>query len=215
MSEQGERGRQGSAGETGAVGRTGDAGVAGRAGEAGQTGRAGDAGHAGATGDQGVQGYRGLMGYPGNQGNQGFEGGTGIKGETGARGATGKAGADAVLIGRRALTIMAVTLLIFVGGVGSVLSIVAIQNSKSIERIESVRGDVIARVQETDRINCEAENVVRGINRGVFEKRLEDDPGGPKFEKKLREAVVKLKERKCENLPALKIKPNKPDRKKL
>jgi hypothetical protein len=110
---------------------------------------------------------------------------------------------DAVLIGRRALTLIVVVLVLFVGGVGSVLSIVALSNSSAIENIERVRGDVIARVQETDRLNCESENVVRRINRGVFQRRLADDPGGPNFEKQLRTAIRDLKDRDCANLPAL------------
>ena len=197
----GERGEQGTAGKAGAAGETGAAGRTGEAGAAGRAGRAGDAGHAGATGDQGEKGYRGAQGYPGNQGNQGFTGEGGIVGPAGEQGATGRPGIDAVLIGRRALTIVISLLVLFVGGVGAVLSIAAIDNSTEIGEIERVRGAVIARVQETSRLNCEANNVLRRINRGVFEQRLKDDPGPPALEKELRGAVRDLEDLKCTTLP--------------
>ena len=61
----------------------------------------------------------------------------------------------------------------------------------------------VQRLAQSARLNCESENVVRGINRAVFEQRLKDDPGKPAFEKQLRTAVDKLKDRDCANLPAL------------
>lgn len=61
----------------------------------------------------------------------------------------------------------------------------------------------VERLAESSRLNCESDNVLRKINRGVFEKRLKDDPGGPALEAQFKEAIRELEPRPCANLPAL------------
>jgi hypothetical protein len=114
--------------------------------------------------------------------------------------------------GWRAVTATVVAFTLFVVIVATVVTVTLIGQStitarqerkiENIENGERVRGAVIARVQESIRLGCEADNVLRGINRGVFEKRLkDDDPSKPAFERQLRTAVRKLKARDCANLP--------------
>ena len=61
----------------------------------------------------------------------------------------------------------------------------------------------VERFAETARQNCEVNNVQNGVNRGVFEKRLRDDPGTPAVAAELREAIKALAPQVCKDLPAL------------
>jgi len=61
----------------------------------------------------------------------------------------------------------------------------------------------VVRFAETARQVCEVNNVQNAVSRGVFEKRLRDDPGTPELEAELREAIKALSPQVCEDLPAL------------
>jgi hypothetical protein len=184
----------------------GDAGAAGRAGDAGRVGRAGDAGD---TGRQGEKGYRGAQGYPGNQGNQGFQGGGGARGPAGEPGTTGRAGADAVLLGRRALTVIAVALVLFVGGVGTVLSIIVLDSRASISRVQDLRQLRLADLARSDVLVCEENNrqdaIITAILRASVKTR-ELDTARPALTKKERALVLRsfkqLVQQNCKNLPS-------------
>jgi hypothetical protein len=116
---------------------------------------------------------------------------------------------DAVLIGRRALTIIVVALLLFVGGVGSVLSIVAISNSDSIEHIQDLREDRLADVARADVLVCEENNRQDAILTALLKasdaaRRLEvSRPPLTKKEKKLlRDSLASVVQRDCRRLPS-------------
>ena len=207
--EQGERGEVGERGVTGRVGETGAVGRTGEEGAAGRVGRVGDPGDPGARGSQGEKGYRGAQGYPGNQGNQGFIGGAGTTGPAGAPGTTGRAGADAVLVGRRALTLITVALVLFVGGVGTVLSIIALDNRTSIDRIQDLRESRLADVARTDELVCEENNrqdaIITAILRASVKMR-ELDEARPALTRKeralVRRSFKQLVQQNCGNLPS-------------
>ena len=207
--EQGERGQQGTAGKAGEAGQTGAAGRTGDAGAAGRAGRAGDAGDAGATGIQGEKGYRGAQGYPGNQGNQGFVGGGGAMGPVGERGATGKAGVDAVLIGRRALVTISVLLLLFVGGVGAVLSVLTLSNRAAVDNVQDLREGRVTDIARADVAICEENNrqdaIITAILRSSVKTRELDlaRPALTDREKALvRRSIKQLVQQDCTNLPS-------------
>jgi len=70
--------------------------------------------------------------------------------------------------------------------------------------VDSVRAERNAeRFAETARQVCEVNNVQNAVSRGVFEKRLRDDPGTPELEAELREAIKALAPQVCADLPAL------------
>ena len=204
--EQGERGQQGTAGKAGEAGQTG---AAGRTGDAGAAGRAGRAGDAGATGIQGEKGYRGAQGYPGNQGNQGFVGGGGAMGPVGKQGKTGQSGTDAVLIGRRALVTISVLLLLFVGGVGAVLSVLALSNRAAVDNVQDLREGRVTDIARADVAICEENNrqdaIITAILRSSVKTRELDlaRPALTDREKALvRRSIKQLVQQDCTNLPS-------------
>jgi len=169
----------------------------------------GERGERGETGATGGQGEKGDRGDAGNQGNQGFQGRVAQRGPTGAQGTTGRAGADAVLIGKRALTVIAVALVIFVGGVGTVLSVMALDNRASIDHIQDLRQLRLADVARTDVLVCQENNrqdaIITAILRASVKTR-ELDAARPALTRKERELVQKsfdqLVQQNCRNLPS-------------
>jgi hypothetical protein len=169
----------------------------------------GERGERGKTGDRGERGPQGDPGQ-GNQGNQGFRGGGGTAGPAGERGQRGQAGVDAVLIGRRALTIMVVALMLFVGGVGAVLSIVALRNNSAIERIEELRQQRVRDTAATAVAVCADNNrqdaILSALLRSTLaQRKREFSPPPTRTEQKLFKGSLKqLRPRDCFKLPAVK-----------
>jgi hypothetical protein len=116
---------------------------------------------------------------------------------------------DAVLIGRRALTLVVIALVLFVGGVGAVLSIVALANSAAIERIEELRRDRVAADSATDLLICEENNRQDTILTAL----LKSDRDARNFETirpaltdeektLLRESLAAVTQKNCSRLPS-------------